>query len=504
MNRLFGSLFVMTVLFATVSLDASLVKHQKKVRDQYFVVFDGAAPAEVEGLAASVAKEYKAKVLETYPYSLSGALLEVKSQFDLNGLLSDSRVAFVEENFIIEGSLPRISAAQDTSHNYEYLWHLDRIDDRYYTPTDHTYRYNYSGANTVAYVLDGGVDATHPELQDAQGQSRVIESYDFRDDVPGVANPCANEWYGWHGTAVATALAGKNVGVAKDAQVVSVRVASCFGDLNAADYAQALNFLANPFANPTFGARSVTNLSVFGFPEDSSVMGYATARMVDATNTVFFTAADNSVMDACYFPPNNLSAGGPGVYIGYPYYATVKGKVMVVGATSVGATDNFDYRYQKWAFNQSTQSYERLLNQDDGSNAGPCVDIWAPGVSIYVGLHNGARDTATGPMINYGRRSGSSFASPIAAGVALRYLEKIKMTQSRNASYSEVMTALRDAGTYGQVGFTAIPEHWKCVDPSNYPSFEGFESEPTCPPNSTKHHQPALPNSPAPLLYYRD
>src|SRR5204863_3623794 len=69
---------------------------------------------------------------------------------------------------------------------------------------------------------------------------------------------------------------------------------------------------------------------------------------------------------------------------------------------------------------------------------GPCVDIFAPGEAVQT-IWNASNTTTTGA-------SGTSFASPMAAGVAALYLET-----HRSASPAQVHQAVVSNATPGVI-----------------------------------------------------
>lgn len=111
-------------------------------------------------------------------------------------------------------------AQQDVDIN---LWGLDRIDDE--VGRDLTYdNFGITGAGTHVYVLDTGIRTTHNEFE-----GRAIPELDMTVFPATRCNGdrnCANDVNG-HGTHCAGTIAGKNVGVAKEAIVHAVKV---FGD----------------------------------------------------------------------------------------------------------------------------------------------------------------------------------------------------------------------------------------------------------------------------------
>lgn len=106
------------------------------------------------------------------------------------------------------------------------LWNLDRVDQQE-LPLDRTYRYGTNstvgtGSGVTIYILDSGVRASHREFRRwTEDGIRVRHGYDFVDDDP-IAEDCTG-----HGTHVASTAIGRSVGIAKQAEVVAIRVLGC-------------------------------------------------------------------------------------------------------------------------------------------------------------------------------------------------------------------------------------------------------------------------------------
>ena len=117
----------------------------------------------------------------------------------------------------------------------EFLnWGMRRMNEATnpYTGVNVTGGYNYTldGTGVDVVIVDSGIQADHPEFQDADGVSRVQEIDWF--DVSGVSGTMPPEHYtdyDGHGTHVAGTLAGKTYGWAKNAKIYSIKLAGLEG-----------------------------------------------------------------------------------------------------------------------------------------------------------------------------------------------------------------------------------------------------------------------------------
>ena len=245
------------------------------------------------------------------------------------------------------------------------------------------------GANVRVAVLDTGIDLAHPAFT-----GRLLPGYDFVDDDASPAERGDRNDAGFgHGTHVA----GLVLLAAPQARVMPLRVLDETGQGNAWVLAEALTWAVDPDANPaTDDGAHVVNFSL-GTLRPTKLLEIA-VRL--ATCDIDDDDDEDDFEDTRFDADRTRCAGrrgaavfaaagnsGSGVELQYP--AAEASLVPILGARSVTA---------------STEA-RRLA---DFANFGSWVQLAAPGDDI----------TSTVPGGGYGVWSGTSMASPLAAGVA--------------------------------------------------------------------------------------
>ncbi|PRY12163.1 fibronectin type III domain-containing protein [Kineococcus rhizosphaerae] len=284
-------------------------------------------------------------------------------------------VAALRKNPKVESVTPDVQTHGSTTQ-VDPPWGLDRIDQRPTAP-DGGYSYDTTGAGVTVYVVDSGIRFSHTEFG-----GRASSGYDFVDGDSD-ASDCAG-----HGTHVAGTIGGRTYGVAKDVRLVSLRVFACTNGGWSSDTIAAFDWAVAHKQGP-----SVINYSGSGGADD--LTDEAAARATAAGIPVVVAAANDNT-DAC-----------------------TKSPARAPSAITVAASDSSDVR--AWF-----------------SNYGPCVDLFAPGVSVLSSTMDS--DTSSGYM------SGTSMATPHVAGAVARYLQS-----NPSASVAQVTDALRSSATTGVV-----------------------------------------------------
>ena len=257
-------------------------------------------------------------------------------------------------------------------------WGLDRIDQRA-LPLSTTFTYTATGAGVTAYIVDTGIRRSHQEFG-----GRAVNGFDGIGGA-GLVDDCNG-----HGTHVAGTVGGATYGVAKQVRLVSVRVLDCAGvGLNSTVIA-GVDWVT---ADHQAGQPAVANMSLGGGA--SAAVDQAVRNSI-ADGVSYAVAAGNESEDACTGSPSRVAE-----------------------ALTIGATD----------WNDAKASF---------SDFGPCVDWFAPGVSITSAWW--LTNTSTNTI------SGTSMATPHTAGVVAQYLQG-----NPGASPAAVRTALYDLTTMGIV-----------------------------------------------------
>ncbi|MEX0677679.1 MAG: S8 family serine peptidase [Pirellulales bacterium] len=211
----------------------------------------------------------------------------------------------------------------------------------------------------IVAVLDTGVDIDHPDLA-ANLLPRGAEDWDFSD--PNSQSPDDSDGHGTHvaGTTAAVDNSAGVIGVAHRCRIMPLKIDLTAGmNQNRAD---AINYVTDQaLANP--GRRYIINAS------------WRTSGNMTAVESAIIHANNNNVLP-----------------------------VFAAGNTDGGAV-TYPARYPQTVAVANTDHNDRISSS---SAVGSEVDVSAPGTAILSTVLNGG----------YGLKSGTSMASPHAAGVA--------------------------------------------------------------------------------------
>jgi len=257
-------------------------------------------------------------------------------------------VAYVEQNAVV--TLDGLQATQDNP-----TWGIDRVDQRD-LPLDNSFVPDGNGSDVYAYIIDTGVQISHNEFGDRA-------TWGINTSGDGDDRDCHG-----HGTHVAGTVGGTTYGVAKNVNIIAVKVLRCSGSGSTAGVIAGVEWAMNDAADNE--RKATANLSLGG---GFSAAMNAAVKNLQESGVPTVVAAGNDNGSACSKSP----ASEPAVI-------------------TVGSTTNTDAR-------------------SSFSNHGTCLDIFAPGSGITAAWIGS--DTATNTI------SGTSMASPHVCGGAALLLE---------------------------------------------------------------------------------
>lgn len=321
---------------------------QEDYRDRYIVVLNDVLVRDRAAVEA-VGRTFARRLGHVYDVALKGFAATIDSS-SVEALRRDPRVKYIQQD----------GSGYDNATDTNAGWGVGRIDQRF-GPSDNQFTSNFTGQNVNIYIVDGGVNISHPDFG---GRATAAATWN-------AAYPAGQDSTG-HGTQAASVAAGSEYGVAKGANIRSVRVNGGGGAGSVSDWIWGINWVAANKQNPAILSFSK---SMGDFWQGTWYSGALDDAIRGTKNAGIFVvvAAGNKNANACGFSPSQVL------------------EVMVVGATD--ETDT------------------RALFTDPnfpGSNYGSCIDIFAPGKNLNVAYATGG----------YGLANGTSLSAPMVAGAA--------------------------------------------------------------------------------------
>ena len=315
-------------------------------------------------------QKYSINVLEDYEYLKRHYLISMK-ETDKQAVRDESVVIHVTEYDapVIMTGTQTIDVKNDATGDNWGLMRIARGDnwnDAGWFPVRGTYTYSRTGLGVDAYVVDSGIRKTHIDFE-----NRVEILFDFYKNP---SDPAYGEDRQGHGTHVASTIAGKKYGVAKEAKILVARIFDTGGAPLVAVIGAINACLSHHEAKKANGSSrpSLMNLSIGG-PKTT-------------TQVTMEEQAINDCIDAgivCI-----AAAGNDGKNLDETNYNILPAEIE--RAITVGAVDIKD----------------RICSF---SNYGSVVDLFAPGQHVTAAGISSDTDESI--------LSGTSMATPHVAGV---------------------------------------------------------------------------------------
>ncbi|PVU92474.1 hypothetical protein BB561_003789 [Smittium simulii] len=358
-----------------ISLKKELIKNRKALDKHISFV---STVAKISNLQQSTQFNKISQVYDSVFYGYSATL----DYPTLNMLRYSKEIDFIEQDKAVE-----LHGVQTES-----TWGLNRISQEDAVSEPYSYIYNPNGGKDVnVYVIDTGVNINHDEFEGRASYGIAMPSGENNDDCIG------------HGTHVAGIIAGKVFGVAKKANIISVKVIKCDGTGMTSDFIGGINWAINDHVRRTnddiragrVRTKSVGNISI------GTTFSELLNRAVDVANykgIFIINSAGNRNDNACYYSPSASALS------------------IVVSSSELNDT------------------------RTSSSNFGFCCNLHAPGASIESASIGSNTATAV--------RSGTSVAAPFVTGIAA-------IIQSNSGfypySYADIKPIILENSTHSKV-----------------------------------------------------
>ena len=331
-----------------------------------------------------------------------GAIVVTDADDSLKSRVGDMEGVRIFENIEIRLPSP-VSTVQNSDHNagdtLSDRWHLDKIG----LEEGHS-----GGAGILIGILDTGIDAAHPEFA-----GKTVHFMEFDRNGNAISHVARDA--GDHGTHVSSIAAGRDYGVAPDAELAVAAVLTNWSPKGMFGYLVQISsgldwLISQEFRDGETGV-DIVNASLggkgFNTYLSSAVQGGLEAGIP------LVAAIGNSGRDGVG------NHGSPGNYS---------------DTLGVGASDHSDTvaEFSDWA--------------DGGPPAGPrypVPDLSAPGVAVNAAVPGG----------RYERMNGTSMAAPVVTGVAARRMsENPSLHRNPAALFQSLLSGLAPVQRRGANG----------------------------------------------------
>ena len=261
---------------------------------------------------------------------------------------------------------------------------VHKYDNNFYYPST-------AGEGVDIYILDDGLNTNHIDFNTTyrnitcDGETRSNTFIEYEPSSPEIKN-CTNVLGEQdHGISVASVAAGTIYGVAKKANIHVIAI-----DLYVSHYLTALNYIIEKAKDPH---KTIINMSFGGYVYRS--IFDKQLNVLANKGFMIFASAGNEATDAC--STNIREAEDEDDDVNDKFYPA--GYTDII---AIGGMDNYSPTY--------------FYNKEYYSNYGSCVDIFAPYYVTVASFSNKIKTNEKQKGVIH--ESGTSFSSPIAAGVA--------------------------------------------------------------------------------------
>jgi subtilisin family serine protease len=180
---------------------------------------------------SAIKTEYAGQLVKERKINPISAVYDLTDE-QANALRNDSRILALDK--VSDIKFRKIAIQEDTfsktTHNWGLLRHTATTNIYGTSTSDPGQNYNYvlDGTGVDVVIIDSGIQADHPEFQDANGNSRVQQIDWYAESGGAVSGVMPSNHYTddsvGHGTHVAGIACGKTYGWAKNANIFTMNI----------------------------------------------------------------------------------------------------------------------------------------------------------------------------------------------------------------------------------------------------------------------------------------
>ena len=354
------------------------------------------------------------------------------------------------------------------------FWHLDRVTKQDEQYLNREFSTNVDGDTVDIYIIDSGVRGAsrptgtnvglHPELFDPDfvtDLNGTSEQQNYRVfEVGGYTSSYGtNEDDNGHGTHCAICSAGRTAGISRKSKIYALKAFSSslsgsYSDILTA-YQAVIDHNTSTNANYKGNNRAAVINASFGptIPSEN----YPYVELNDSGND---SGTDEEMLDdieSTVVASNILlvrSAGNGFINSSSSFAGPLMGKVVAgsrtagyADAVSTGQINNVDVDQNKISVGASAYN-DRWA---DFSNYGSGVTTVAPGERVLVPNYDWTTNTPYNSTANYTAINGTSFSSPIVAGIVAAWADKNAFTLTTNQIAQLSKQFVRTIGSTGDI-----------------------------------------------------
>ena len=333
------------------------------------------------------------------------------------------------------------------------------------TGVDAAWSAGYTGAGVTVAVIDSGINDSHPDLQGANGNSRVVYHQDFTGTPTTNSSGAQYDLYG-HGTHVAGIIAGN--GSLSGGQYEGVAPGAHLVDLRALDQNGAgTDSTVIAAIQEAIALQSTYNIRIINLSLGRGIgVSYTQDPLCQAVEAAWQSGILVVVAAGNYgrLSVNGSNGFGTVTAPGNDPFVLTVGATKSNGSTSASAETLASYS------SKGPTTYDHVVKPDMVAPGNGIVSLAAPGATLEAEY---PAELVTGSDGNndYFTLSGTSMATPAVVGAAALLLQEQSTLTPDQVKARLMLSATKMTTAWGLVSTSAYVPHLSQTFTSSYDLF---------------------------------